>query len=76
MNQKQISPQSALVDIEELLLFSLQSEPTANITELQDVLKREKERIETLNIERRRQDVESRITDFLDPPASSSTRYL
>ncbi|RPB27296.1 hypothetical protein L211DRAFT_533950 [Terfezia boudieri ATCC MYA-4762] len=37
-----LHPQAALAYIEELLLFSLHAEPTPNITELQDVFKREK----------------------------------
>jgi len=35
-----VTPHPALAHIEGLPLFSLQAEPTANITELQDVLKR------------------------------------
>jgi len=38
----------ALAHIERLLLFSLQAEPTANIDELQEILKREQQRIEIL----------------------------
>ena len=43
----------ALAYMEGLLLFSLQAEPTANINELQEFLKREQKRIETLEIRRR-----------------------
>jgi len=45
-----VTPHEALAHIEGLLLFSLQAEPTANINELQEVLKREQKRIETLEI--------------------------
>ena len=42
----------SLAHIEGLLLFSLQAEPTANINELQEVLRREQKRIEALEIRR------------------------
>ncbi|RPB28994.1 hypothetical protein L211DRAFT_832875, partial [Terfezia boudieri ATCC MYA-4762] len=48
-----VTPSAALAHIEALLLFSLQAEPTANITELQHVLNREKKRIELLELQRR-----------------------
>ena len=51
--------------IEGLLLVPLQAEPTANISELQEALKREKKRIETLETQRRQQHIQRRITDFL-----------
>ncbi|KAF8424468.1 hypothetical protein BGX38DRAFT_1191071, partial [Terfezia claveryi] len=60
-----------LAYIEGLLLFSLQA-VTPNITELQDVLKWEKRRIETLEVQRRSYHVQCRITDFVPGPASSS----
>ena len=68
-----VTPHEALAYIEGLLLFSLQVAPTANITELQDVLNREKKRIETLEIHRQRQHVQHRISDFLGTPGSSSS---
>ncbi|KAF8426745.1 hypothetical protein EV426DRAFT_702358 [Tirmania nivea] len=52
-----VTPHAALSYIEGLLRFSLQGDSTANTTELQDVLKREKKRIEILEVERRRQHV-------------------
>jgi len=61
-----VTPHEALAHIGGLLLFSLQAEPTANINELQEVLKREKKRIETLEIQRR-------ITDFLGPAETASS---
>lgn len=61
-----VTPQAALTHIEGLLLLPLQAEPTANIRDLQDILQREKKRIETLEIQRR-------ITDFLVPPGGAST---
>ncbi|RPB21757.1 hypothetical protein L211DRAFT_417107 [Terfezia boudieri ATCC MYA-4762] len=57
----------------------LQAAPIANITELQDVLNREKKRIETLEIQRRHPHVQRRITDFLGPlgtPSSSPLEIL
>jgi len=63
----------SLAHIERLLLFSLQAEPTANINELQEVLKREQQRIETLEIRHLQQHIQRRITDFLVPPASTPT---
>ena len=69
------TPHVALSYIEGLLLFLLQGDPTANTMELQDALKREKKRIEILELERRRQHVQRRITDFFGSsgtPSSSS----
>ncbi|KAF8422938.1 hypothetical protein EV426DRAFT_717867 [Tirmania nivea] len=63
---------AALSYMERLLLFSLQGEPLTNTTALQDVLKREKKRIEILEMERRRQHVQRRITDFLGTSGASS----
>ncbi|RPB18880.1 hypothetical protein L211DRAFT_853692 [Terfezia boudieri ATCC MYA-4762] len=63
-----VTPQAALTHIEGLLLLPLQAEPTANIRDLQDILQRERKRIETLEIQRRRLHVQRRITDFLVPP--------
>ena len=68
-----VTPHAALSYIEGLLLFSLQSDPTPNTTELQDALKHEKKRIELLEVERRRQNVQRRITDFLGPSGTSSS---
>ena len=62
-----VTPSAALAYIEGLLLFSLQAERTANIIELQDVLKRENKRIETLEVQRRTRYIQRRITDFLPP---------
>jgi len=67
------SSHAALSYIAGLLLFSLQGDPTPNTTELQDALKREKKRIELLEVERRRQHVQRRITDFLGPSGTSSS---
>ncbi|RPB21223.1 hypothetical protein L211DRAFT_851593 [Terfezia boudieri ATCC MYA-4762] len=64
---------AALSCIESLLLFSLQGDPSVNTTALQDALKREKKRIEILEMERRRQHVQRRITDFLGPSGASSS---
>jgi len=61
-----------LAHIEGLLLSSLQAEPTANTTELQDALKREKTRLETLEVQRRSHRVQRRITEFLPGPAPPS----
>jgi len=44
-------PVTPSADIEGLLLFTLQAEPTANVMELQDVLKREKKHIETVEVQ-------------------------
>jgi len=68
-----VTPYEALAHIEGLLLFSLQAEPTANINELQEVLKREKKRIETLEIQRRVQHIQRRITDFLGLAETASS---
>ncbi|RPB20015.1 hypothetical protein L211DRAFT_852721 [Terfezia boudieri ATCC MYA-4762] len=71
-----VTPHEGLAYIEGLLHFSLQATPTANITELQDVLNCEKKRIETLEIQCRHPYVQRRITDFLGPlrtPSSSSS---
>ena len=68
-----VTPYEALAHIEGLLLVSLQAEPTANIHELQDVLKREKKRIEVLEIQRRRQHTQCTITDFLGPTGATTT---
>ena len=56
-----------------LLLSSRQGDPTANTTRLQDALKREINRIKFLGIERRRQHVQRRITEFLGPSGLSSS---
>jgi len=68
-----VTPHEALAHIEGLLLFSLQAEPTANINELQEALKREQKRIETLEIRRWQQHIQRRISDFLVSPASIPT---
>jgi len=69
-----VTPLEALAHIEGLLFFSLQAEPTPNINELlEEVLKREKKRIETVVIQRRRQHIQRRITDFLGPPGTPSS---
>jgi len=67
-----VTPHEALAHIEGLLLFSLQAEPTANINQLQEVLMREKKRIETLEIQRRVQHIQHKITDFLGPAETAS----
>ena len=68
-----VTSHEALTHIEGLLLFSLQAEPTANTNELQEMLKRDKKRIETLEIQRRLQHIQRRITDFLGPPETASS---
>ena len=70
-----VTPLAALSHIEQLLFYSLQAEPTANIIELQHVLNHEKKQIEVLELQRRCQHVQRRITDFLghSAPATSSS---
>ncbi|KAF8419762.1 hypothetical protein EV426DRAFT_576851 [Tirmania nivea] len=68
-----VTPHAALSYIEGLLLFSLQSDPSANTTALQDALKCEKKRIEILEMERRQQHVQRRITEFLGTSGASSS---
>ena len=67
-----VTPHAALSYLKGLLLYSLQGDQAPNTIELQDVLKREKKRIELLEVERRRQHIQHRITDFLGPSAASS----
>ena len=67
-----VTPSAALAHLEGLLLFSLPGEPPANIMKLQDVLKREKKRIETLEIQPRTHHVQRRIADFLPVHSPSS----
>ena len=54
-----------LAYIEGLLIFTLQVTLTTNITELQDVLNREKKHIETLEIHHHCEHIQCRISDFL-----------
>ena len=58
------TPHAALSYIEGLLLLSLQGDPAPNTMELQDARKREKKRMEILELERRRLHVQRLITDF------------
>jgi len=67
------SGHAALSYIAALLLFLLQGDATPNTTELQDALKREKKRIEPLEVECRRQHVQRRITEFLGSSGTTSS---
>jgi len=71
-----VTPHEALAHMEGLLLFSLQAELTANIDELQEVLKCEQQRIETLEIRRRRSLTFWCLSEPLPPPPPSLLEIL
>ena len=62
-----ITHHTVLASVGNILLFSLQIEATANITPLQEDLKREKRRIETLEVRRRARHTQRKITGSIAP---------